>query len=195
MYSDDNKITTNICQLQSDVLLEDTTKNPLFKKSAIATANKSLNTKSKSVVSAINELLKRVNSIESNVTDALNKQFSVIGDAASDTELSNRLHKIAPNIIEGLSKINDNIQEIAAFAADDFEDTFSVTTTAQSEFKLTHTPIGKVRLYIDGIRYFKTCYTYDSTANTIRWTFTAANGGFDIQDADVVLEYDYIAEK
>ena len=75
---------------------------------------------------------------------------------------------------------------------DDFEDVFDVPEGEyQSVFYLTHKPIGKIRLYIDGIRHFSTTFEYDKIENKCTWVFTPENGGFDIEDAEVIFEYDY----
>ena len=89
---------------------------------------------------------------------------------------------------------NNSIADtVFALDKDDYEEVFHVgEDETKSEFKLTHKPVGKIRMYIDGIRYFKECIEYDAATNTVKWT----NGsdkveGFDITDADVVFEYDY----
>ena len=88
---------------------------------------------------------------------------------------------------------NSRADTVFTTAQDAYEDVFHVREDeTKSEFKLTYKPLGKIRMYIDGIRYFKECIEYDAITNTVKWT----NGsdkieGFDITDADVVFEYDY----
>ncbi len=88
---------------------------------------------------------------------------------------------------------NSRTDTVLVSGKDDYEDVFHVgEDEIKSEFKLTHKPVGKIRMYIDGIRYFKECIEYDAATNIVKWT----NGsdkleGFDINDADVVFEYDY----
>ena len=91
------------------------------------------------------------------------------------------------------AKAYDDVQVIKDLARDDYEDVFHIAEgQTQSEFVLTHKPIGKIRMYIDGIRYFKECIEYDADNNTVKWVNKSENPeGFDITDADVVIEYDY----
>ena len=72
-------------------------------------------------------------------------------------------------------------------------DTFNVPEGQyRSVFKLTHKPLGKIRVYVDGIRYFDGCITFDAKKNEATWVNDSSQPeGFDITDADVVFEYDY----
>ncbi len=87
----------------------------------------------------------------------------------------------------------DLIDKIANISINSFEDVFHVADgQTQSEFILTYKPIGKIRMYVDGLRYFQSCFQYNAATNTVKWINGASNPeGFDITDADVVFEYDY----
>lgn len=194
MYSTPDELTTKINELQSDILGEKLTNNPLMKASKIASKTKALDTKSKTIVTAINELLKGFDNLESVTLDSMNSMYSVLGNFGSDPELINELTSRGAETILALAANNyDTIQEIRDFAKDDYEDVFHVAEgQTQSEFVLTHKPIGKIRMYIDGIRYFKECIEYNADTNTVKWVNDSSNPeGFDITDADVVFEYDY----
>ena len=81
----------------------------------------------------------------------------------------------------------------------EYEDSFSVKDGEnRTKFKLTHTPTGKIKLFIDGLRYFNgnnkadELYTYHKGANTVIWTNTdESNEGFQLSDMTVVFEYSY----
>lgn len=91
------------------------------------------------------------------------------------------------------------LANITDFAADDYEDIFEVSAgETKTVFNLTHKPIGKIRFYIDGVRYFSDYFQYNKENNTVTWTGTESNmgsdRGFDITDSMVVIEYDYVKE-
>lgn len=194
MYSTPDELTTKINELQSDILGEKLTNNPLMKASKFASKSKALDTDSKTIVTAINEILKNLNSLDGKTDDNLNNMYSVLGNFAKTPALVNELtSRGAETILALATNTYDTVQEIRDFAKDDYEDVFHVAEgQTQSEFALTHKPIGKIRMYIDGIRYFKECIEYDADTNTVKWVNDSSNPeGFDITDADVVFEYDY----
>lgn len=93
-------------------------------------------------------------------------------------------------------EIIDRLSVVEKFSADDYEDEFEVgENETMSVFSLTHKPIGKVRFFIDGVRYFSNYYEYKPEDNTVVWLGTVSNmgndKGFDISDSTVVIEYDY----
>lgn len=208
MYSSTTELTTNINELQSDVLGEKLTNNPLMKSSSMTAKNKALKTTQKTVVNAINELITKIN----NFTDTTNKDlvtlYDVIGNFVKDgslvTEINNRgaetiiallinTYDTQKELVETVKTIKEKVTQLEQFALDDYEDTFHVSATeTKSEFSLTHIPIGKIRIYIDGIRYFSDTISYDESNNTVTWINSSdKEEGFDITDADVVFEYDY----
>lgn len=193
MYSSENEITQNINQLQSDILLEDTSRNPLFTASAISSRNKALKTNSKKIVNAINEITENKKVLENTLRNGLNAQYNVLGDVVTDVELVAKLKNIAPNIILALELIKAEVDQISILAQDDYEDRFMVGDTPQTEFRLTHIPVGKLRLYINGTHYSKELFSYNKDIDPylVTWTFTEANGGFDISDCEVIFEYDW----
>lgn len=198
MYSTSDELTTKINELQSDILGEKLTNNPLMKASKIASKTKALDTNSKTVITAINEILKSLSNLDNKTNDNLNNMYSVLGNFSKAPELVNELTSRGAETILALAANNyDTIREIQDFAKDDYEDVFHVAEgQTQSKFALTHKPIGKIRMYIDGIRYFKECITYDADTNTVKWVNDSSNPeGFDITDADVVFEYDYNARE
>ena len=194
MYSTPDELTTKINELQSDILGEKLTNNPLMKASKIASKTKALDTNSKTIVTAVNEILKNLNSLSDKDNDSLNNIYSVLGNFVKTPELVNELtSRGAETVLALAAKAYDDVQVIKDLARDDYEDVFHIAEgQTQSEFVLTHKPIGKIRMYIDGIRYFKECIEYDADTNTVKWVNTSENPeGFDITDADVVIEYDY----
>jgi len=194
MYSQNDEPTKSFNELQSDILGEKLTNNPLMKASKMATKNKALNTKQKTIVNAINELLTALDGAQAQTKKSLAQMYDVLGDFAQNPELLNELtSRGAETILALAANTYDTVQEIQNFAKDDYEDVFHIAEgQTQSEFALTHKPIGKIRMYIDGIRYFKECIEYNAETNTVKWINDSSNPeGFDITDADVVIEYDY----
>ena len=106
------------------------------------------------------------------------------GQNGADADMSNIYTK---------AEIDEKISQLEQYAFDDYEDIFHIPESeTRSEFKLTYKPIGQIRIYIDGIRYFSDTISYDENTNTVTWINTAEKAeGFNITDADVVFEYDY----
>ena len=180
-------------ELQEQLLTSNVTDNPLMIKSKIKSKNKTLNTTMKGVIQAINEVYEKTNQIEVYTTEAVTTQNKLIGDF-NDPDLINKLQTLAPTVIEALVDTREQLDNILQFVLDDYEDVFTVNTPI-NEFKLTYTPIGKIRMYINGLRQFKTSFRYNKDRNSITWVFTSDKGGFDIEDSEVVFEYDYNREE
>jgi hypothetical protein len=190
--SDIEKLSFN--ELQEKILTSDITNNPLMTSSKIDTKNKTLPTKCKGLVQSVNETYKKVQQLEKYETDFATFQNSIVGDAFNDPSMLEKLKSVAPTVIDGLVNLRDEIDSILQFVLDDYEDVFTVTEPV-TEFTLTNVPIGKIRMYVNGVRQFRTCFKYNKTRNSISWVFTAENGGFDIEDSEVVFEYDYNREE
>jgi len=180
-------------ELQDQILTSNVTDNPLMKPSKIRSKNKMLETNNKGVVQAINEIFEKSKQIETYTTESVLAQNQLIGDAYNDPDLMRKLKSIAPNVIDALIDVKSEVDNILQFVLDDYEDVFTVNKNI-TEFKLTYTPIGKIRMYVNGVRQFKTCFRYNPTKNSVTWIFTADKGGFDIEDSEVVFEYDYNRE-
>ena len=208
MYSSQTAVTNNINELQSDVLGEKLTNNPLMKASSMVAKNKALKTTQKTVINAINELQIIVSNFTETASKDLSTMYSVVGNFAKDSSLKSEItDRGADTIIallantydsqirisEKLNALSEKISQLEQYAFDDYEDIFHIPESeTRSEFKLTYKPIGKIRIYIDGIRYFSDTISYDENTNTVTWINTAEKvEGFNITDADVVFEYDY----
>lgn len=99
-------------------------------------------------------------------------------------------------LVKKHADLEKEVERVGMFAEDDFKDTFVVGTEAtQDTFVLTHKPVGEIRLFVDGVRYFEDCYTVDKETKTVTWKGTDAilgdGNGFELQDNTVVIEYDY----
>ena len=92
-----------------------------------------------------------------------------------------------------LEKVSKEMGIDLKLEINEYEDVFTVTTKV-SNFPLTHTPIGKIKMFINGMRQFRTTFEYDKDTNSINWLFVPDKGGFDIEDSEVVFEYDYNRE-
>lgn len=99
-------------------------------------------------------------------------------------------------LVKKHATLEKEVERVGMFAEDDFKDTFVVGAEAtQNTFTLTHKPVGEIRLFVDGVRYFEDCYTVDKETKTVTWKGTdatlGAGNGFELQDNTVVVEYDY----
>lgn len=188
-------LSTNIYEMQHDILAEDLSGNPLMKKTKNEMTSAKLITTNQRVVGAVNELVKNQENLSVITKNALQTMYNILGDTLLNEDLKERLQQIAPTVIEAVLLLNERAEEEKDFIKDDYEDVFLVGEETSHVFCLSHRPIGKIRLYIDGLRYFSNTYTYSREKNAVEWIFTADNGGFDIEDSEVVIEYDYKREK
>lgn len=185
--------TDTMNEIQEQVLTTNVTDNPLMPYNKIARKNKQLNTNNKAVIQAVNELFSKSTQVEKYTTDSVIAQNKIIGDAINDPDMLNKLKGVAPTIIDALVNTKNQIDDLLQFILDDYEDVFNVTD-AVAEFPLTHVPIGKIKMYINGMRQFRTTFEYNKDTNTISWLYVPEKGGFDIEDSEVVFEYDYNRE-
>lgn len=197
MYSSETDITKNFSELQADILTEDTAKNSKMPAGKTAKKNKALKTENKTIVNAINELMSAQDKVLEKTDKSLKNIYDILGNFAVNPSLKNELtSRGAETVLELASKTYDALQAIKDLVQDDYEDMYHIAEgQTQSEFVLTHKPVGKLRIYVDGIRYFSDCIEYDSETNTVKWANDSSKPeGFDITDADVVIEYDYKKE-
>lgn len=194
-------------KLQADMVSIDTTTNPAVKKinSRFSSSKKyCLETKYTKITPAINDLNATQIKLTDSLTNTVDSVALVMGNTVDDPELKNRFEECVKALstvtdVTVLNSIMDILQRldiVEKFSTDDFEDEFEIgETDTQSVFALTHKPIGKVRFYIDGVRYFSNYYQYNPGDNTVVWLGTVSNmgndKGFDISDSTVVIEYDY----
>lgn len=119
------------------------------------------------------------------------------GASAYDIAVKNGFTGTEKEWIESLQGKSTISERLAMLAEDDYEDKFSVPEgEIRTQFTLTHKTIGKIRLFISGMRYFNNAdvkyFDFDADTNTITWTNTEEEqGGFQISGMDVVFEYDY----
>lgn len=208
-YQAENEILTQdvIQKLQADIVSIDTATNPAIKKinSNFNPSKKYILTTSLTKITpAINALSKVQNDLKVSLNKSVNSVFDFVGNVSSDIELRNKFEEYIKShtsvtditIINIIMEIIDRLSVVEKFSADDYEDEFEVgENETMSVFSLTHKPIGKVRFFIDGVRYFSNYYEYKPEDNTVVWLGTVSNmgndKGFDISDSTVVIEYDY----
>lgn len=113
--------------------------------------------------------------------------------------INNQLETLKQNIkdlTQEHEKLKNEVDIYSDFIKDDIKDTFVIDeSTIQDKFILSHIPIGIIKFYVDGVRYFEDCFTYDADTNTVTWIGTDATlgvgNGFELSDNTVVIEYDY----
>lgn len=212
-YQAENEILTQdiIQKLQADIVSIDTATNPAIKKinSRLSPSKKYILTTSLTKITpAINALSKSQDDLEISLNESVESVFNFVGNVSSDIELRNKFEEYIKShtsvtditIINIIVEIINRLSVVEKFSADDYEDEFEVgENETMSVFSLTHKPIGKVRFFIDGVRYFSNYYEYKPENNTVIWLGTVNNmgkdKGFEISDSTVVIEYDYDKSK
>lgn len=199
MYSSTAGLTKNINELQSDVLTEKLSDNPYMKYHVIIEKNKQLNTTSKNIVGAINEVLRKTNTASTTNKAALAELYNVLGHVGVQPELTKKVLAQAPSLIQLVLDMLDRIDSNDALRTVSTKDQYTVRETRQDSFRLSHKPRNEeIKVFINGVQYSNvhtTAFTYDQDQNLVIWQFTEANGGFDIVDSEVVIEYQYDLKK
>ncbi|WP_312339261.1 hypothetical protein [Anaerospora hongkongensis] len=182
-------------QMQSDVLIENLNTNSLLPKSTVAALNKGLNTGKQNVIQGINELLSTLKTLQASVATTINQQNSVIGDFTTDPTLLIELQKLDVNILSAIVKLNQEIQQLKnQNRFEDFsQDIVVISEMPTTEFVLKYKPCSPIQVFINGLLYKDSNWTYVKADNKIIWNFTEENDGFNIdKDFVVSLIYDFL---
>jgi hypothetical protein len=143
---------------------------------------------------------------DENTEGSIAKQIKdAVGDleSGSSADLKTLEDAIRANYVERVNKDIDLQKEIDFLKSVKHNNEAFTPTAGQTVFTLTKEgmvapevlPDGqefKVYVFINGVRYRETkAFTVDREAKTVTWTFTDANGGFDIE-ADFSVEIAYV---
>lgn len=182
-------------EIQAQILAEDLSDNELLRHHVLIEKNSKLNTGSQTVIGAINEVLRKTKSVGSTNKAALAELYNVLGHVGIQPELTQKVLKEAPSLIQLVLDMLGRINAADATRNIVQKDKFEVGEIPQAVFDLEHTPIaGLVIMTINGVVYYDG-YEYDSNNNRVTWLFDSTEGGFDIYDSEVVIEYTYDAKK
>lgn len=195
MYSSTAEITKNINELQSDILAEKLSNNPHLKYHVLVEKNNKLGTTSQTVIGAINELLRKNQSVSDTNKAALVELYNVLGHVGVHPELVSRVLSQAPSLIELVLDIFERVNSFEGTRIRSQKDSFSVGESTQQLFSLSHKPIeGSVTINVNGITYYDG-FRVDYNSSLLLWLFDEIHGGFDIRDSEVNIEYTYDSSK
>ena len=191
MYSSSTGITKNINELQSDILAEKLSNNPYLKYHVLVEKNNKLSTTSQTIIGAVNELLRRNQSISDTNKAALVELYNVLGHVGVHPELVSRVLSQAPSLIELVLDILDRVNSADGTRIIVQKDSFSVKEMTQHLFSLSHRPTeGSITININGITYYDG-FRVDYDNLLLWWLFDEDHDGFDIKDSEVNIEYTY----
>jgi len=199
MYSSTSNITKNIYELQSDVLSEKLSNNPYMPYHVLIEKNKQLATAAQSIVGAVNETLRKINSVSNTNRAALAELYNVLGHIGAHPELTHAVLQEAPSLIELVLSLLNRVDALDDSRNVTFKDQYRTSETPQYVFSLSHVPKqDTLKVFVNGVQYYNTntnAFIYDSANNEVSWIFTSINGGFDLVDCEIVWEYDYDLRK
>jgi len=195
MYSSPIGLTQNINELQSDVLAEKLSNNPHLKYHVLIEKNNKLGTTSQTIIGAINEVLRKIQSTSNTNKAALAELYNVLGHVGVQPALITRVLREAPSLIELVLNILDRVNAADATRTVICKETFVVGNVPQVTFNLSHLPNDNtVTVNINGVKY-SNGFDIDNKELILTWLFTESAGGFDITDSEVIIEYTYDSMK
>ena len=213
MYSTETELTNDILKLQADILGEDVkTDHPYLKKNKSANKSKQLITDRGFIVGAINELKTSQDTLTESTLEALSTVYNVLGQIGSDDTLKERVLAEAPSLIELVLEMNNAIGELADNPATielaeelqkigivkyeyieeviNVDDDVNTTTFSISKPTIDY---DSLKFFVNGIYYPNNgeTYTVNKDNRSIIWTATSDNGGFDLDNCQVIMSYNY----
>ena len=199
MYSSTSALTKNIYELQSDVLAEKISQNPYMPYHVLIEKNKQLATAAKTIVGAINELLRKINATSTTNKAALAELYNVLGHVGAHPELTHAVLGQSSSLIELVLSLIDKVDDATGSHNVAFTDKFHTGNSPQDTFQLSHEPNkNTLRCFVNGLQYTNTdsnAFIYNAANHDVTWVFTKDNGGFDLVDAEVIWEYAYDLKK
>ena len=199
MYSSTGAITRNINELQSDILAERLSNNPYLKYHVLIEKNKQLGTTQQTIIGAINEVLRKVNSASNTNKAALAELYNVLGHVGTHPELTRQVLAQAPSLIELVLNMKNKLDSIDEARNVEIKEQFVTGEIPQYIFGLTHEPKDEsLKVFVNGVQYFNTntlAFTYEPRDKQVTWIFTEENGGFDLANSEVIFEYKYDLKK
>lgn len=184
--------------LQADILWDDTSSNPNLTSSTIPSKNKALNTKSKRVIGAINELNSNIENVSSTLDNNLTNFISVLGDYNLNPDYLEELNKIAPSILEAIKVMYDEIQALKRNQGSGSGEvvrfhTVEMIYSEDNLYNLPHTNIpeyGDFELTINGIEALDcTDYRVDRENGILYWEDSAS---YELAEGDHIVAQYYI---
>lgn len=184
--------------LQADILWDDTSSNPNLTSSTIPSKNKALNTKSKRVIGAINELNSNIENVSSTLDNNLTNFISVLGDYNLNPDYLEELNKIAPSILEAIKVMYDEIQALKQNQGSGGGSgarfyTIEMLYSEDNLYNLPHTNIpeeGDFELTINGIEALDCVdYRVDRENGILYWEDSAS---YELAEGDRIVAQYYI---
>lgn len=197
--------------LQSDVLLQNLATNPYFASSSIPTRNAKLATTKQDIIRAINEIVSNFAALKISTDTNVSKVLTTIGDFTANAALLEKLKSIDGTLIDALSKVNSTAMganDSAKTAADAATSAATTVQTVKQQIdaagtsfedeqelandtniiKLQYVPVDpdQIDLYINGVKYGKKMFSYNTATNSITWKNIGPRIGFDLETGDVV---------
>ena len=198
MYSTDTELTNDIKKLQADVLGENVKDDhPYLKKNKSAAKSKQLTTERGFIVGAINELVSSQANLDESVKASINVIYETLGQLTSNVELKERVLKEAPSLIDLVLNLNTEVKNEIANKYVFHEQTFQVTDNTET-FQLDKSNIdfSTFKFYVNGVYYpqNKDFYSVDQENNLVIWLFNESNGGFNLKDSEITINYNYLVK-
>jgi len=197
MFELTNKDLQEIYELQKKLFTTSTENNPYLKNNnSNPDLNKGLNTDSKTIIGAINDIFAIATSVRDVNTDFIDRFNRIIGNEKLNPELVKRLGAIGNNFYDALFKswdrANDGYEKADALEEQvevlkakldelikgedssnkDLFNTYEDKRFTGNTFTISSTPISdsSASFYINGVHYDNDCFTVADDNKTFTWT-------------------------
>jgi len=203
-----------IYELQKKLFTTSTENNPYLKNNPVnPDLNKGLNTESKTIIGAINDIFAITTAVRDTNADFIDRFNRIIGNEELNPSLVKKLSEIGSNFYDALFKSWDlakdsyekaekfegelkNLKsQLESLIEEGLDGTGIVKTYSYEEtfytgniFTISHTPItDSITVHINGILYNKGCFTLSNDNKTFTWNEDA----FEITEEsdEVIVRY------
>lgn len=173
LLQDKTLTVDDIYTLQEAVLATCTARNSKLKFSAISERNKQLETCTKTVIGAINELARRINAETSSNKKVIIALLKLVGDPYLHENLIQQVFSRSSSLTRLVLDMNDDFKRIKNQVKTTYHELYTVDDKCQTDnytFKLDHTPVKEtVKVIMNSLMYVEG-FNVDVSNRTVQWT-------------------------
>lgn len=182
--------------LQKIVLADNLSSNPELRSHVLLEKNAKLETSTKTVIGAINELVRRINTETKSNRQVIMSLLRLVGDPYLHPNLVDQVLRQSTSLTQMVLDLTRKVNEVKNASRTVYYQVFSVTNNDYLNnftYKLDHVPVKEsVKFILNGVTYIKG-FIVNPNECTVQWTDTKeAMGAAGITpevDSSIMIEY------